>query len=99
MDALLKLLSAIRHDKEYEEIAKKGSGKKVKNMCEVAERLIKKGKMEGMIEGKIEGKIELLVDLVNDQILTFSEAAKRANMSEEEFRNKIEDIKNGNTSK
>ncbi len=73
------------HAKEYEEIAKKGSGKKVKNMCEVADRLIKKGKMEG----KIEGKIELLVDLVNDQIISFSEASKRANMSEEEFRKKI----------
>ena len=83
------------HDKEYKEIAKKGSKRKVKNMCEVAQRLIKKGR----IEGKIEGKIELLVDLVNDQVLSFSEAAKRADMSEEEFRNKIEDMKNGNTSK
>ena len=69
------------HDKEYKEIAKKGSKRKVKNMCEVAQRLIKKG--------KIEGKIDLLVDLVNDQVLSFSEAAKRADMSEEEFRKKI----------
>ncbi len=78
------------HDKEYEVIAKKGSGKKVKNMCEVAQRLVN--------EGRIEGQIEILVGLVNDQILTFSEAVKRANISKEEFRNKSEEIKSRNIS-
>ena len=43
------------------------------------------GRIEGKKEGKIEGKIELLVNLVNDEILTCSEAAKRAGMSKEEF--------------
>ena len=45
----------------------------------------KEGIIEGKKEGKIEGKIELLVNLVNDEILTCSEAAKRAGMSKEEF--------------
>ena len=83
--------SSMGHDKKYEEITKSDSKKKVKNMCEVAERLVNKGK----IEGRIEGRIELLVSLVNDQILSFSEAAKRADMSEEDFRNKIDEMKNG----
>ena len=45
----------------------------------------KEGIIEGKKEGRIEGKIELLVNLVNDEILTCSEAAKRAGMSKEEF--------------
>ena len=46
------------------------------------------GRLEGKIEGKIEGKLELLVNLVNDEIITCSEAAKRAGMSKEEFMEK-----------
>ena len=47
-----------------------------------------RGRLEGRLEGKIEGKLELLVNLVNDEIITCSEAAKRAGMSKEEFMEK-----------
>lgn len=43
------------------------------------------GKMEGKIEGKIEGKMNLLKELVKDGLLQVSEAAKRADMSEDMF--------------
>ena len=46
------------------------------------------GIREGRLEGKIEGKLELLVNLVNDEIITCSEAAKRAGMRKEEFMEK-----------
>ncbi len=49
---------------------------------------IREGRLEGRLEGKIEGKLELLVNLVNDEIITCSEAAKRAGMSKEEFMEK-----------
>ena len=38
--------------------------------------------------GEERGKLELLVNLVNDEIITCSEAAKRAGMSKEEFMEK-----------
>ena len=44
------------------------------------------GKAEGRTEGKAEGVISTLVSLVKDGILTESAAAKRANMTEDDFR-------------
>ena len=39
----------------------------------------------GRKEGRKEGRIQLLTDLINDNILKVSDAAKRMNMTEEEF--------------
>ena len=37
-------------------------------------------------EGIAEGKVNTLIELVNDGILTLSDAAKRAGMTDEEFK-------------
>ena len=47
VDALLKLLSVMAGDNRYETILYDGSGKEIKNMCDVAERLENKGRIEG----------------------------------------------------
>jgi predicted transposase YdaD len=46
------------------------------------------GKADGLEEGKAKGILSTLVSLVKDNILTISDAAKRANMSVEEFEEK-----------
>lgn len=50
VDALLKLLAAMTNDNRYEKILAEAEGKKVKNMCEVAERLEQQGRAEGRAE-------------------------------------------------
>lgn len=50
VDAVLKLLSAMTHDKRYEKVLSTVDGKEVRNMCEVAERLEARGREEGRIE-------------------------------------------------
>ncbi|MBO7634094.1 MAG: hypothetical protein J6S72_06900 [Lachnospiraceae bacterium] len=49
VDEVLKLLTVISGDKRYYEVIKSEKGK-VKNMCEVAERLVNKGIEEGINE-------------------------------------------------
>lgn len=62
-------------------------------MCKAIEDMIKERacieREEGKLEGKIEGKYEILTNLVKDGILSIQEAAKRMNMTEEEFRRKM----------
>ena len=57
-------------------------------MCKALLDMQKNHEKIGEERGKLEGKLELLVDLVNDEIITCSEAAKRAGMSKEEFMEK-----------
>ena len=74
---------------EYNEMAEKGDI----TMCEIYDKIqqegmekgIEKGRAEGRAEGKIEGILSTLAGLVKDGILTLSEAAKRADMTNEEF--------------
>ena len=62
-------------------------------MCEVMEKYmaeswaegIAKGRAEGIAEGRAEGKIEQLVELVQDDLIKIEDAARKADMSEEEF--------------
>jgi hypothetical protein len=56
VDEILKLLSTITGDKRYDQILSQGKGK-VKNMCEVAERLVNTGIEQGIEQG-IEKGIE-----------------------------------------
>ena len=66
-------------------------------MCEVLDRVeargmekgIAKGREEGIKEGIKEGTINVLISLVKDGILSISDAARRAGMSEESFRGYI----------
>ena len=66
-------------------------------MCEVLDRVeargmekgMEKGIAKGREEGIKEGTVQVLISLVNDGILSISDAAKRAGMSEERFRGYI----------
>ena len=51
--------------------------------------LVRKARLEGKNAGLIEGKFESLAELVKDELLDINEAAKRANMSVEEFEEKM----------
>jgi hypothetical protein len=58
-------------------------------MCEIMEKIAQ----EERLEGRTEGKLETLFDLVKDGILTISEAAKRANMTETIFTENMKHFK------
>lgn len=53
----------------------------VVNMCQVIEEMIK--------DGKNEGRLEVLIGLVRDGLLNITEAAKRADMTVDEFQSKM----------
>ena len=57
VDAVLKLLSVMTGDRRYEEILVTGE-RRIRTMCEVAERLEKKGIAQGKAEGIAIGKAE-----------------------------------------
>jgi flagellar biosynthesis/type III secretory pathway protein FliH len=54
---------------------------------------IAEGKAVGIAEGKTAGKLAALTELVKDGILTVSDAAKRANMTEAVFIEKTKNFK------
>ena len=58
-------------------------------MCEVLDRVEARGIAKGREEGIKEGTVNVLISLVKDGILSISDAAKRAGMSEESFRGYI----------
>jgi hypothetical protein len=58
-------------------------------MCEIMEKIANEERMEG----RNEGKLQTLFDLVTDGILTISEAAKRANMTEVNFSENMQKFK------
>ena len=51
------------------------------DMCKAVEDMIN--------DGRIEGKLEILINLVQDGILNIQDAAKRINMTEDEFKAKM----------
>ncbi len=55
VDEVLKLLTVISGDKRYYEVTKSEKGK-VKNMCEVADRLVNKGIEKGLQKGLQKGR-------------------------------------------
>jgi hypothetical protein len=84
VDAVLKLLSAMTGDNEYEEVILTGE-RRMTNMCEIAQSLINQGREDGHTTGLLEGTVTAFAGLVRDGRLTISEAAQRAGMSEETF--------------
>ena len=90
VDELLLLMTAMTRDYRFEETINELKGKEKVTMCEVLDRVeargIEKGIEKGRQEGIKEGTVNVLISLVNDGILSVSDAAKRANMSEESFR-------------
>ena len=55
-------------------------------MREGMEKGIEEGRARGIEEGRAEGVLSSLVSLVKDGLISVSEAAKRADMSEEGFK-------------
>ena len=96
-DEVLKLIAAVVGDMRYLKVNDLNKESKVKNMCEVADRLVNMGKAEGREEGKKEGlkegikrgELKTLIELVKDGILTLSDAARRAEMTEAAFKTAV----------
>lgn len=67
VDEVLKLLSIMTGDKEYEALITDNSGKgKVKRMCEVVDHLINKGKKQGIEQGIEQEKYTVIVNLLKE---------------------------------
>ena len=79
------LMSAMTKDDRFEETINELSRKESVTMCEVLDKVEARGRKEGVIS--------VLISLVKDGILSISEAAKRADMSEERINNNF--IKKG----
>ena len=59
VDELLKFLTAMTGDRAYEQVIEmKEDGKKVDSMCEMAQRMISRGREEGRMEGREGGRLE-----------------------------------------
>ncbi len=89
VDELLMLMSAMTNDYRFEETINEVKGKEHLTMCEVLDRVEARGIAKGREEGIKEGTVNVLISLVKDGILSISDAAKRAGMSEERFRGYI----------
>ena len=98
---VLQLLNVMDRDHRFEtEVNLKSGEKEVRSMSEWLTRVlnesraegIEKGRATGLAEGRAtglaEGKITILSGLVKDQLISVEEAAKRAGMSQAEFRKK-----------
>ena len=82
VDELLMLMSAMTKDDRFEETINELIRKESVTMCEVLDKVEARGRKEGVIS--------VLISLVKDGILSISEAAKRADMSEESFKEYLE---------
>ena len=65
VDEVLKLLSVIAKDHRYEDVLKSDDFKEVQNMCDVAERIERKGIKQGIEQGSIKNSIKVYKNLLN----------------------------------
>lgn len=95
VDGVLKLLSAMTGDHRYEEILADPSKKEVHAMCDVAERLVNKGKAEGRAEGKAEGIAEgrnnTVYEFVSNGLISPEVGAKELQISVEQLKQKMKE--------
>ena len=109
VEETLKLMAVLTGDQRFEESANEAvtqEGGPV-TMCEAFDRAenrgmqrgLEKGLKKGLERGKAEGRFNTLAELVLDGILPVSEAAARANLSEQEFLRKTEEYKRLDKSK
>lgn len=77
VDAMLKLLAVMAKDRRYEEILESDDKKEVGCMCDVAERLERRG-----IE---KGRLDEIFDSVQAEDYSVERGAQKANMSIPEF--------------
>jgi hypothetical protein len=66
VDEVLKLLAVMSGDRRYEEIFAESRKGKVKNMCDVAERLVNQGRTEGRAEGRAEERAEVIGQMLRN---------------------------------
>lgn len=77
-------------DSKYESI--ESGRKEIKTMCDVAERLVKKGETKG--------KFDFCAQLVKDEVISPKEGAKRLGLSLSEFNKAYKEwLKNSQTTK
>ena len=74
----------------YEIPMNTGYGKEIELMCNLSGRIEEKSLKQGIAQGIEQGILGTLASLVNDGVLAMEEAAKRANMTPSEFKEKIE---------
>ena len=90
LDAVLKFLQAMTGNRSFETartLVKKGERV---TMVDVLARMQAQSREEGIVLGRMEGRDQLLFSLVGDGVLSPGAAAARANMSEDEFRARME---------
>ena len=85
VDEVLKMLTAITHDERFVETLQ-AKGGKPKNMEQVIDHFVAKGKEEGLKEGKL----LTLFDLVKSNLITVEQGAAKASLSVEDFITKME---------
>ena len=85
VDAVLKLLAALTGERRIENLPniKRGEPMTVRNIIAETWDNIRK---EGRVEGREEGFLNALVSLAHDGTIPIAAAAKKANMSEDEFK-------------
>lgn len=86
VDAVLKLLAVMAKDNRYEEILKIDDEKEVGCMCDVAERLERKGIEKGFEKGRLKE----IFDSVQAADYSVERGAQKANMSIPEFEKAME---------
>jgi len=84
----MRLLSVLTKDCRFSVVCER-SEKGGITMCEVLDRVERRGFKAGEKRGEKRGRFIILKELVESGTLTVSEAAKHINMSEENFRNKM----------
>ena len=85
-EALRGVYEALREEVDRESMEAAMREGMEKGMEEGRARGMEEGRAEGRAEGRVEGVLSSLVSLVKDGLISVSEAAKRADMSEEGFK-------------
>ena len=90
MEEVLKLMAALTNDTRFEDTANKvikegGST----TMCRVLDEVEARGEANGLLEGRL----RTFYELVSDGLLSIADAAKKTNLSESEFAQKLEQYK------
>lgn len=85
-EALRGVYEALREEVDRESMKAAMREGMEKGMEEGRARGMEEGRAEGRAEGRVEGVLSSLVSLVKDGLISVSEAAKRADMSEESFK-------------
>lgn len=95
VDMLNKVLEHIAV--KYENVCEGVKAVMVGRVLEYEAKTIKReGIKEGLREGRTEGRLELLLSLVFDNLLSVKDAPLRANLTEDEFRRKLEELSKQN---